>query len=115
MTGEPVKLFYSYAHADESLRKKLEDHLSLLRREGYISEWHDRMISPGNLWAQEIDEHLKGARIILLLISSSFIASDYCYGIELQEAMRKHAAGEARVIPIILSECDWETAPFGKL
>ncbi len=115
MPDEPVKLFYSYAHADESLRKKLEDHLSLLRHEGYISEWHDRMISPGNLWAQEINANLTSARIILLLISASFIASDYCYGIELQEAMRKQKAGEARVIPIILRACDWHTAPFGEL
>jgi type I restriction-modification system DNA methylase subunit len=115
MIGEPIQLFYSYAHADASLRKKLEDHLSLLRREGYISEWHDRMISPGTIGTQEIDAQLQAARIIVVLVSASFLASDYRYGIELQEAMRKHDTGEARVIPIILRECDWQTAPFGKL
>src|SRR5271157_5193505 len=30
----PIRLFYSYSHKDEELRKELEDHLSLLRRQG---------------------------------------------------------------------------------
>ncbi len=93
MTTGPLELFYLYAREDEVLRDQLEDHLVLLKRQGLIREWYDRAISAGGLWAQEIDTHLKSADIILLLISRSFIASDYCYGIEMQEA------GEARVIP----------------
>ncbi|GHO91007.1 hypothetical protein KSF_010550 [Reticulibacter mediterranei] len=115
MATEPMKLFYSYAHEDEALRNELEKHLKLLQRQGYITQWHDRQIPPGNLWAEEIDAHLKVARIILLLVSPDFIASDYCYGIEMQEALKRHVANEARVIPIIVRSCDWESAPFGKL
>ncbi len=115
MAIEPLELFYSYAHEDEVLRNELEKHLKLLQRQGYITQWHDRQISPGNLWAQEIDAHLNAARIILLLVSPDFIASDYCYSIEMQEALKRHIANEARVIPIILRSCDWESAPFGKL
>lgn len=29
--------------------------------------------------------------------------------------MEKHEAGTARVVPIILHPCDWQSAPFGKL
>jgi predicted helicase len=115
MTIEPMKLFYSYAHEDEALRNELEKHLKLLQRQGYITQWHDRQILPGSLWEQEINAHLKAARIILLLVSPDFIASDYCYGVEMQEALKRHFASEARVIPIILRSSDWEAAPFGKL
>src|SRR5205085_7073145 len=80
-----------------------------------ISSWHDRGIGAGNEWAGAIDEHLKTADIILLMVSASFIASDYCYDVELKLAMKRHEAGEARVIPIILRPCDWTKAPFGKL
>lgn len=111
----PLELFYSYAHEDEALRNELEKHLKLLQRQGYITQWYDRQIPPGNVWAQEIDTHLKSASIILLLVSPDFIASDYCYSVEMQEALRRHVANEARVIPIILRPCDWEAAPFGKL
>ncbi len=66
-------------------------------------------------WAGKIDENFKAADIILLLVSADFIASDYCYDIEMQAALERHAAGEARVIPVILRETDWQQAPFGKL
>jgi TIR domain len=113
MANDPLELFYSYATEDEALRKQLETHLSLLNRQGYISQWHKREILPGSLWEKEINAHLASARIILLLISPDFIASDYCYGVEMQEALKRHFANEARVIPILLRQCDWETAPFG--
>ncbi len=80
----PVSVFYSSAHEDEALRKELEKHLSSLRRQKLISEWHDRQIGAGTEWAPQIDEHLKTASIILLLISSDFMDSDYCYGIEME-------------------------------
>ena len=111
----PVEVFYSYAHKDESFRAELENHLSLLRRQGIISEWHERHILPGTNWAQTIDEHLEQASIILLLVSADFLASDYCYGVEMQSALQRHQAKQARVIPILLRPVDWHGAPFAHL
>src|SRR5438270_350275 len=111
----PVEIFYSYAHEDERLRKALDKQLSLLKRDGLITSWYDHKISAGKEWESEIDAHLHSAQIILLLISSDFIASDYCYSIEMQRAMERHELGEARVIPVILRPADWKRAPFGKL
>jgi hypothetical protein len=112
---ESIRLFYSYSHKDETLREKLETHLSLLRKEGYIHDWHDRKIGAGQEWKNSIDGNLEAAKIILLLVSSDFIASDYCYGIEMKRALENHRVGEAQVIPIILRPCDWDKAPFAKL
>lgn len=111
----PLEPFYSYAHEDEALRDELEKHLSNLKRQGYISTWHDRNISAGREWASVINEHLHTAHLILLLISPDFMASDYCYSIEMERALERHLAGEARVIPIILRPVDWEDAPFSGL
>jgi internalin A len=55
------------------------------------------------------------ANIILLLVSADFIASDYCYDIEMELALAQHQTGEARVIPIIIRGVNWQSAPFGKL
>src|SRR5450755_594159 len=112
---EPVSLFISYAHKDEPLRKQLETHLSLLQRQGLISTWQDRRIMAGTDWAQAIDEHLNSASIILLLISANFLASDYCSGVEMQRALDRDKAGQARVIPIIVRPCDKKGAPFAHL
>ena len=98
-TPKPVEVFFSYAHEDEPLRKELEKHLSLLRRQGLITGWHDRLIAPGTDWARAIDEHLQQASIILLLVSADFLASDYCYGIEMERALQRHQTKQARVLP----------------
>jgi hypothetical protein len=51
--------------------------LSLLKREGVIAGWHDREISAGQEWDEAIRSHLDSADLILLLVSSDFMASDY--------------------------------------
>ena len=86
-----------------------------LERQGIITGRHDRRITGGTGWAGAIDDHLRTAQIILLLISSAFLASDYCYDVEVRHAMARHEAGEARVIPVIVRPVDWHSAPFGRL
>ncbi len=113
--ASPVEVFYSYSHRDEELRNKLEKHLTLLKRSGVITGWHDRKITAGSDWKGKIDEHLKSAKVILLLISADFLASDYCYDIEAKRALWRHSRGLARVIPVILRACDWHIAPLSKL
>ncbi len=116
-TPNAIKIFFSYAHEDEELRDRLAKHLSTMKRNGEIDDWHDRQIVAGREWASAIDERLDTAQIILLLISADFLASDYCSSIELSRAMERHEAKEDNyvVIPVILHACDWEKAPFGKL
>ncbi len=112
---KPISLFYSYSHRDEELRKKLEDHLAGLRWSEKIAEWHDRNIDVGDEWAKEIDRNLTSADVILLLVSATFIASKYCWSVEMKKALERHDKGEAKVIPIILRPCAWHMTPFAKL
>ncbi len=100
--GAPLEVFYSYSHDDEEYRRKLGKHLAVLRRAGLITDWHDRDIDAGVAWQEEIDRHLLSADIVLLLVSASFIASDYCWGDEMKKALARHKENKARVIPIIL-------------
>ena len=111
----PAVLFFSYSHEDEAQRDRLEKHLALLQREGLIETWHDRRILPGDDFARQIDEGINRADIILLLVSASFIASEYCYSIEMTRAMERHREGAAVVVPVILRPCLWTPAPFGML
>lgn len=117
MSEEVIKIFYSYSRKDLDMRNQLEDHLSALREANKISTWHDLELEAGTEWELTILNKLNTADIILLLVSSNFIASKYCYGTELKRAIERHNAGEARVIPIILRPCDWNIpeVPFSKL
>src|ERR1044072_5506803 len=112
---KPVEVFYSYAHEDELLRDELKKQLASLKRQGLISEWYDRDISPGNEWNAEIENHLNSASVILLLISPDFIDSDYCNDVEVKRAMERQEDGSAVVIPVILRATNWKGLPFSKL
>ena len=111
----PLEAFVSYSHRDEKLRMRLDNQLSALKRQGLVATWNDRRIGAGADLDREISSHLETADLVLLLISAEFIASDYCWGQEMMRALARHAAGETRVIPIILRHCDWQYTPFGKL
>jgi hypothetical protein len=108
-------IFFSYSHKDEVLRNELEAHLALLKHEGLVESWHDRRIVAGDELDETIFGQLEAANIILLLVSSDFMSSNYCYSREMMRAMERHQAQEAKVIPVILRHCDWTNAPFGKL
>jgi len=111
----PIRIFYSYSHKDDSLRAELGDHLAIMRNAGVIQDWHDRKIMPGQEWEREIAEQLGTAHIVLLLISRNFISSRYCFGVEMKRALDLNESGLTRVILVILRACDWRNAPFGKL
>ena len=108
-------LFFSYSHKDEALRDQLETQLAMLKRQGVIETWHDRRIVVGEELDHTIGVHVETDDVILLLVSPDFLASDYCYEIEMTRAMERHRTGETVVIPVILRACDWQHAPFGQL
>jgi len=109
------EVFISYAHEDQALLKELEKHLATLKRQNIIASWYDGNIMPGTEWESQIMERLNSAQIILLLVSADFINSDFCYSIEMEQALARQEADQARVIPIILRPVDWKGTPFAKL
>ncbi|SER52022.1 TIR domain-containing protein [Azotobacter beijerinckii] len=108
------KIFISYSHKDENHKEDLEDHLATLKRQGVIQIWHDRKILAGDDWKGKIDHHLNDAEIIVFLISPSFLASEYCFDVEVRRAMERHAEGAAKIIPIIVRPCLWQESEFSE-
>lgn len=109
-----TKLFISYSHKDEEYKKELEENLAMLKRKGLISVWHDRKITVGDDWKNAIDENLEQSDIIVFLISPSFLASDYCYDVEVRRAIELNNSGKSRIISIILRPCDWNDCEFSR-
>ena len=110
-----LRIYFSYSNKDEEMLMELHAHLKVLQRQGVISDESDRSIRVGEDWQGQISEYLESADIILLLVSPDYLASDYCYEIELKRAMERRAGGEARVIPVILRPTQWSAAPFAIL
>ena len=109
------RVFYSYSHEDQGLCERLTTYLAPLRHEGRISDWYDRKIEAGGQWEPEIFEKLESAHLILLLVSEHFLASDYCFGVELEKAFARLKNGDVKVVPILLKPCLWKASPFSEL
>lgn len=110
-----LNIFFAYSREDSKLRERLDKHLSGLKRRNFVNTWYDGKIDAGKEWEKEIDFNLSKADIILLLISADFIASDYCFEIEMKRAIQRHENGEAVIVPILLNPCDWSDLPFSKI
>lgn len=93
---------------------KLIVHLAVLKREGLIDAWTDKEIHAGGVIDDHVDAALEEAQLFLLLVSASFIHSEYCYAKEFARAQERHAAGEATIVPIIVRECDWKIPALRK-
>jgi hypothetical protein len=110
-----VNIFISYADEDEDSMLELEKHLGSLVRSNTITISHRNRISPGTNREEKISEYLASAHIMLLLLSADFMASNYCFSIELKKALERHEAREIRIVPIILRPVEWGKAPFSAL
>jgi len=110
-----VRVFFSYSHEDETARNELEKHLTILKRDKLVETWHDRRILAGADFGAEIDQSLLESNLILLLVSPDFLASDYCYSMEMKRALAMRDQGIAWVVPIILDHCDWQSTPLTHL
>jgi serine protease AprX len=111
----PLRLMCSYSHRDTQLWEELDVALSPLKRQGLIETWFDGRILAGDEWKGEITKNLEQADIIILLVSAYFMASDFCYSIELTRALERHEEGSVKVIPVLVRPTDWSDSPFSKL
>jgi len=115
---EPKKIFISYSKHDvKVIEDELISDLKILERQGKITIWYDKKLQVGDEWDFEIKKQLQEADVILFVVSRKFIATDYIWDEEIKNALKRHDNREAKVIPIILSPCDWtgESTPFSEL
>src|SRR6266699_1163705 len=110
-----IRIFCSYSDEDRSLQEGLEKHLSSLVRGGGVVTWNKHKVTAGQERQREIDNQLKRADLILLLISSNFISSDDCYAGDLVNALQRYHVDRIRVIPILLRPCTWDALAFSSL
>lgn len=111
----PIKIFIGYSRKDNSYLQALKNHLAPLEKKGNIKIWYDGDITAGQKWESHIKHNLATADIILLLISSDSLNSDYFYDKEMADALRRNEQKEAVVIPIIVRNVYWEDTPISNL
>ncbi len=110
-----LNIFIAYVQENKAEYEKIEKHLAVLLRQELIVIWTQQKISAGKRLVSELYNALDAAQIILLLISSDFIASEQGDSL-LTRAMARAETGHVRVIPILLNlPAGWELLPCAEL
>lgn len=115
--SSPFEIYIAYTRNDERFFQKIKEQLDILQRQGWPISCHESEIIYSTAW-QESD-HLATANLILLLVSPTFLNSDFCYCDQMYFAVERHRTEKlCWVIPIILHPVHHlllEGTPFGKL
>ena len=107
LTSKRVTLFYSYSHKDIVYKKGMETALALLRRDGFLMDWSDAQILPGQSISSTVRTKQSESQISVFLLSPDFLDSDECLR-EWQHAKQLAESGTLLFrVPIIIRECAW--------
>lgn len=108
MTEQRKEIFFCYSHEDGEWLTAFKDMLHPLTREQKITVWSDRDIRPGDKWRDEISRALSRADIGVLLVSPSFLRSDFIAEKELPPLLEAASNGGTRLIWVLVSQCLWK-------
>jgi WD40 repeat protein len=114
-SSQPLNLCYCYAYEDRKDAQKLDNHLTALKTSGVIQACYGCAFYLDGSWEQEAADHIKTAHLVLLLISAQFHSFEEMYRREIAFALERHDRGDARVIPIRLSDVDLEGTYLSEL
>lgn len=104
-------IFVSYSHADKDWLERLRTHLAPFVRGEHLDIWDDTRIIPGSNWAAEIERALGEARVAVLLVSPSFLASEFVARVELPAILRR-AVSDLTVMWIPIRASAYEVTPL---
>ncbi len=110
-----INVYYMYHEQDEALKVQLDQSLAPLRLSRKIKTWDESKLLPGAEWKEEIARQIEQANLVLLLVSSDFMASEELYQGQLQQALQRQRQGKAAICPILARPSYYETAVFSKL
>jgi len=114
---ESIRIFVSYAREDKdwldpncpnNLVPFLEDSL----RKQNVVFWYDKTLKPGDVFSREIEEQIDRSQIALLVVSQSFLNSDYIEQKELPRIGHQAKLGQLVIVPVLVERCKWSKVPI---
>ena len=105
--------FISYSHVDSKWLERLQIMLAPLSHHG-LDLWSDEKIKPGELWKDKIETALSEAKVAILLVSPSFLQSDFIAKHELPSLLHSAEKQGLKILWIPIEESMVHITPVGK-
>jgi hypothetical protein len=113
------QIFICYAHEDNespdpSKRwlERLLKQLAPLKLQEMADIWSDQEIELGEEWHKKIQETLQNVKAAVLLVSDSFLASEYIRSNELPVLLKNANDRGVVILPVLLRQCLWQETNF---
>jgi len=106
------KVFISYSHKDKKFLHELLTHLKPFIREERISIWSDEQIEPGAKWFDEIMLALASTKVVVMLVTKDFLASDFIHEHELGPLLKEAQQGGVRILWVLVRACVYKETPL---
>lgn len=101
-------IFVSYSHEDGDWLLSVTDVLTLvLGRNSLNTVWDDRLINAGEKWRLRIEDAIDHAGFAVLLVTTSFLASQFIRDMELPRLLKRYQDQSCCLFPITVSAVDY--------
>jgi len=107
------KVFVSYSHKDQNRFEEFKTMMAPAIQKGIVDLWDDTKIQPGQQWKVEITKAIAAAKVGVLLVSKSFLASEFITKNELPPLLNAAKADGAKIFWVCLSPCLHEHTELG--
>lgn len=107
-------VFVSYSHQDRDWLERLKVHLAPYLRGEALHLWDDTNIKPGSSWAADIQRQIEKARAAVLLVTPTFLASDYVFKVELPRILSR-ASADLAVLWIPVAPSAYQATPLAQI
>lgn len=112
-----VRVFVSYAREDRrwldpDYRYSLIPFLMESLRRHNVVFWFDKELKPGDEFRQLIESEIDQSQIALLIVSQSFLNSEFIENREMPRIAERARLGKMIVVPVLVEPCDWSEYPF---
>ncbi|MEM9822803.1 MAG: toll/interleukin-1 receptor domain-containing protein, partial [Bacteroidota bacterium] len=100
------QIFVSYSPKDKQYVAEIKKHFKPFEQQ--LKFWDHDQILPGQNWKEEIQSAIDQTKVIILLLSADFLASDFIASNELPALLQAAEKDGAVVLYVILKPCLFE-------
>ncbi|HEU0078928.1 MAG TPA: toll/interleukin-1 receptor domain-containing protein, partial [Longimicrobiaceae bacterium] len=106
-TARPPTVFISYNRTDQAWKERLATHLRVFEGQGLLNVWDDRMLPPGEDWAQQIQAGMAAANVGVVLLSAGSLTPEWVQG-EVEHLLQRRDREGLHIVPVLVGPFPWQ-------